>query len=532
MNEKSLALLSVSDKTGIVKFAQALHERGIGLLSTGGTEKALKEAGLPVTEVGDYTGFPEMLDGRVKTLHPKIHGGILARRDWLTHVDAIVEHEINPIDFVVVNLYPFRETVANPDCSLEDAIENIDIGGPSMVRAAAKNWQDVTVVVDPADYNKIIKAYDKNKGEIPRDMHFALAQKAFAHTASYDSAIANWLTARDLKGNVADFPDSFHYTGELADIMRYGENPHQKAAFYKDETVPEGSLASYTILQGKQLSYNNLGDSDAAWECVKSMLPMGAPACVIVKHANPCGAAVAETALVAYEKARQTDPESAFGGILAFNTEVGADVVEKIQANGHFVEVMIAPSYTKDALAVLAKKPNVRVLKIKLPKVSNVNGMDAPHLDFKRIGGGLLVQTSDSFTSTPDEWKVVTQRQPTPEEMRDLIFAWNMVKYIKSIAIVYAKDLQTLGVGAGQMSRVNSARIASFKAEDAGLSLINSVAASDAFFPFRDGLDTLVKYGATAVVQPGGSIRDDEVIKAADEHGIAMVMTGMRHFRH
>ncbi len=520
--KNSLALLSVSDKTGIVEFARALHERGVGLLSTGGTAAALKKAGLPVTEVGDYTGFPEMLDGRVKTLHPKIHGGILARRDVAEHVRAIHEHHITPIDFVVVNLYPFRETVAKKDCTLEDAIENIDIGGPSMVRAAAKNWQHVSVVVDPDDYEKIIAAYDAHQGIIPADLHFALAQKAFAHTAAYDGAIANWLTARDVQGNAADFPQSFHYHGECADILRYGENPHQKAAFYRDENVPAGALASFRLLQGKALSYNNLADSDAAWECVKSL---AAPACVIVKHANPCGAAMAENTETAYLKARETDPVSAFGGIIAFNREVDEATVAAVYKQ--FLEVMIAPSYTAGALEALKAKANVRVLEIAL-----AHAEAGSMLDFKRIGGGLLVQTHDNFTSAPSDWKVVTKRVPSEKEMRDLVFAWHMVKYIKSNAIVYALDGRTMGMGAGQMSRVDSARIAAFKAEQAGLSLQGTVAASDAFFPFRDGLDVIVDYGATAVAQPGGSIRDDEVIAAADERGIAMVLTGMRHFRH
>jgi phosphoribosylaminoimidazolecarboxamide formyltransferase/IMP cyclohydrolase len=524
----SLALISVSDKTGVVEFAQELVKRGIGILSTGGTAKALAKAGVPVTEVGDYTGFPEMLDGRVKTLHPKIHGGILARRDVPAHMASLKEHGINPIDFVIVNLYPFRETVADPDCPLEKAIENIDIGGPSMVRAAAKNWEHVCVVVDPVDYSKLVKAYDDNHGKIPRETHFRLAKKAFAHTASYDGAIANWLTARELDNKPEDFPASFHYTGELVETLRYGENPHQKAAFYKDEKVPFGSLASFKFLQGKELSYNNLSDADAAWECVKSLLPMGDIGCVIIKHANPCGAAVAANVTEAYRKARSTDPDSAYGGIIAFNATVDESVVEAINANHHFLEVMIAPSYTPGAAALLAKKTKLRVLEIPFDKA---NPIPAQH-DFKRISGGLLVQTRDTFTSSPDTWKVVTKKKPTPEEMRDLVFAWNMVKYIKSNAIVYAKNLQTMGVGAGQMSRVDSARIAALKAANAKLDLKGTVAASDAFFPFADGLEVIISHGATAVAQPGGSIRDDEVIQSANEHDIAMVMTGMRHFRH
>ncbi|MDR1529106.1 MAG: bifunctional phosphoribosylaminoimidazolecarboxamide formyltransferase/IMP cyclohydrolase [Burkholderiales bacterium] len=519
---KELALLSVSDKRGIVAFAKKLHERGVGLLSTGGTALVLKEAGLPVMEVGAYTGFPEMLDGRVKTLHPKIHGGILARRDVPEHIKAINEHGIAEINFVVVNLYPFRETVANPECSLEEAIENIDIGGPSMVRAAAKNWQHVSVVVDPADYEKIIAAYDEKQGAISRDLRFALAQKAFAHTAAYDGAIANWLTARDARGAAQDFPQSFHYHGECVEILRYGENPHQKAAFYRDESVAVGALASFRLLQGKALSYNNLADSDAAWECVKTF---AAPACVIVKHANPCGAAIAENARAAYCKARETDPISAFGGIIAFNTEVDEAAVEAVYEQ--FLEVLIAPSYTVGAKEWLKKKTNVRALEIPLNGKPTMSA-----LDFKRIGGGLLIQTADDFTSAPEHWQVVTRRVPTTEEMRDLAFAWHMVKYVKSNAIVYVGGARTLGIGAGQMSRVDSARIAALKAEQAGLELKGSVVASDAFFPFRDGLDVIIDYGATAVIQPGGSVRDEEVIAAADERGITMVLTGMRHFRH
>ncbi len=517
------ALLSVSDKTGIVEFAKGLHARGITLLSTGGTAAALTKAGLPVTEVGQHTGFPEMLDGRVKTLHPKIHGGILARRDLPEHVRAIADHGIATIDLVIVNLYPFRETVARDGCTLADAIENIDIGGPSMVRAAAKNWQHVGVVVDPADYPALLAALDDHGSALPETLRFDLMRKAFAHTASYDGAIANWLTARNEEGAAEDFPQSFHYHGVRVQTLRYGENPHQKAAFYRDETPPAGALSTFALLQGKALSYNNLADSDAAWECVKA-LP--ATACVIVKHANPCGVAVAGNALDAYRKAWATDPVSAFGGIIAFNGAV--DEAAAAAISEQFLEVLIAPAYTDGARAALAKKSNVRVLEIALPETAG----DPAILDFKRIGGGLLVQSADNRTAAPDTWRVVTRKAPTTDEMRDLVFAWNVAKYVKSNTIVYARHLQTVGVGAGQMSRIDSARIAALKAQQAGLILQGSVAASDAFFPFRDGLDVIVDYGATAVVQPGGSLRDEEVIAAANERDIAMVFTGMRHFRH
>ncbi|MDR2710262.1 MAG: bifunctional phosphoribosylaminoimidazolecarboxamide formyltransferase/IMP cyclohydrolase [Burkholderiales bacterium] len=517
------ALLSVSDKTGIVEFAKALHARGITLLSTGGTAAALTKAGLPVTEVGQHTGFPEMLDGRVKTLHPKIHGGILARRDLPEHVKALAEHGIPTIDLVVVNLYPFRETVARDDCTLDDAIENIDIGGPSMVRAAAKNWKHVGVVVEPADYPALLTALDNHDKVLPEALRFELARKAFAHTAAYDGAIANWLTAHNEKNAAEDFPQSFHYHGVRVQTLRYGENPHQKAAFYRDEAPPFGSLSSFTQLQGKELSYNNLADSDAAWECVKA-LPVDA--CVIIKHANPCGVAVADSALNAYRKAFATDSTSAFGGIIAFNSAV--DEATAAAVSEQFLEVLIAPAYTDGARAVFAKKQNVRVLEIAL---SNA-GSHSLILDFKRIGGGLLVQSADNKTAAPDTWRVVTRKAPTSDELRDLVFTWIVAKYVKSNTIVYARHQQTLGVGAGQMSRIDSARIAALKAKEAGLILQGSVAASDAFFPFRDGLDVIVDQGATAIVQPGGSIRDQEVIDAADERGVAMLFTGMRHFRH
>jgi phosphoribosylaminoimidazolecarboxamide formyltransferase/IMP cyclohydrolase len=517
------ALLSVSDKTGLVEFARALAARGIRLLSTGGTARAIADAGLPVTDVGAYTGFPEMLDGRVKTLHPKVHGGILARRDLASHAEALAAHGIPTIDLVVVNLYPFRETVAKPGCTLEDAIENIDIGGPTMVRAAAKNWPHVGVVVDPADYAAIVAELARAGNALSDATRFSLARKAFAHTAAYDGAIANWLTARAPDGTADTFPQSFRYSGERVQSLRYGENPHQSAAFYRDEAPSPGTIATFVQRQGKELSYNNIADSDAAWECVKSF---DAAACVIVKHANPCGVALGGSTLEAYRRAFSTDPVSAFGGIIAFNRPVDAATLEAVAAQ--FVEVLIAPGYTGDALAVIAQKKNVRVLEIPMPPA----GASTAQLDFKRVGGGLLVQTADARQVAPSELKVVTRRKPTPRELEDLLFAWRVAKFVKSNAIVYVKDGMTLGVGAGQMSRVDSARIAATKAASAKLDLARSAAASDAFFPFRDGLDVVADQGATAVIQPGGSVRDDEVIAAADERDLAMVFTGIRHFRH
>ena len=539
------ALLSVSDKTGLEAFARGLAERGVALLSTGGTAKALAAAGLPVTDVGAYTGFPEMLDGRVKTLHPKVHGGILARRDLPAHREAIERAGIPTIDLVVVNLYPFRETVARPGCTLEDAIENIDIGGPAMVRSAAKNWSHVGIVVDPADYPALLGELDAGEGALGAATRFRLAQKAFAHTAAYDGAIANWLTARGPDGAETGFPQSFRYAAELAQPLRYGENPHQRAAFYRDERPPAGSMATFRQLQGKELSYNNIADGDAAWECVKAF---DAPACVIVKHANPCGVGTAATTLDAYRKAFATDPTSAFGGIIAFNRPVDAETVEAVAAQ--FLEVLMAPSYTPDALAAIVRKANVRVLEIPLPEsrvrldfpgadtalraagTGKVESDPTFQLDFKRIGGGLLVQTADVRATAANELRVVTRKAPTPAQVDDLLFAWRVAKHVKSNAIVYCADGRTLGIGAGQMSRVDSTRIAAIKAQHAGLPLAGSVVASDAFFPFRDGLDVVADNGAVAVIQPGGSVRDDEVIAAADERGIAMVFTGVRHFRH
>jgi phosphoribosylaminoimidazolecarboxamide formyltransferase/IMP cyclohydrolase len=516
------ALLSVSDKTGLVEFARGLAARGVRLLSTGGTAKALADAGLAVTDVGTYTGFPEMLDGRVKTLHPKVHAGILARRELPEHAAALRDHAIPTIDLVVVNLYPFRATVARLGCTLEDAIENIDIGGPSMVRAAAKNWPHVGIVVDPADYAGVLAELEAGHGALSDATRFGLMRKAFAHTAAYDGAIANWLTARDADGTAQPLPDSFHWTGAKVQDMRYGENPHQTAAFYRDESPAAGTIATYRQLQGKELSYNNVADSDAAWECVKTF---AAPACVIVKHANPCGVAVAASPLEAYRRALTTDPTSAFGGIIAFNRPVDAATLEAVSAQ--FLEVLIAPAYTDDALAVIAKKVNVRVLAVALPPEARSNAWD-----MKRVGGGFLVQSADDRNIDASELKVVTQKAPTPAQVTDLLFAWRVAKFVKSNAIVYCADGRTLGIGAGQMSRVDSTRIAAIKAQHAGLSLAGSVVASDAFFPFRDGFDVVAENGAVAVIQPGGSMRDAEVIAAADERGIAMVFTGVRHFRH
>jgi len=516
------ALLSVSDKTGIVDFARALAARGVRLLSTGGTAKALADAGLAVTDVGSYTGFPEMLDGRVKTLHPRVHGGILARRDLPEHRAALAAHDIPTIDLVVVNLYPFRETVAKPGCTLDDAIENIDIGGPSMVRAAAKNWAHVGVVVDPADYAALARELAEQGGALTDATRFRLMQKAFSHTASYDGAIANWITARDRDGHAEAFPASFHVAGAKLQDMRYGENPHQRAAFYRDERPAAGTIATYRQLQGKALSYNNVADADAAWECTKTFT---ATACVIVKHANPCGVAVAASPLDAYRAAFATDPTSAFGGIIAFNRPVDAATLEVVAAQ--FLEVLIAPSYTEDALAAIARKPNVRVLEIAVPATPAGNAVD-----WKRVGGGFLVQTPDAHNVAPDALTVVTRKSPTPSQVDDLLFAWRVAKFVKSNAIVYCAGGRTLGIGAGQMSRVDSTRIAAMKAANAGLSLAGSVVASDAFFPFRDGLDVVAEQGAVAVIQPGGSMRDKEVIAAADERGLAMLFTGIRHFRH
>jgi phosphoribosylaminoimidazolecarboxamide formyltransferase / IMP cyclohydrolase len=512
------ALISVSDKAGVVELARALLPLGVEILSTGGTAQLLKLNGVVVTEVADFTGFPEMMEGRVKTLHPKVHGGILARRDKPEHVASMKEHGIRAIDMVVVNLYPFAQTVAKPGVTMDDAIENIDIGGPAMVRAAAKNHAFVAVVTDPADYASVIEQLKKNKGAISDDERYRLAAKAFSHTAEYDGMISSWLTARDRGGKPREFPERFNFQVRLVQALRYGENPHQSAAFYAERDPPEGTLASYKQLQGKELSYNNIADADAAWECCRTF---DVPACVIIKHANPCGVAIADSPLAAYRNAFLTDPTSAFGGIIAFNRQVDAATAEAVA--GQFVEVVIAPSYAQGAMEVLAGKQNVRVLKISAAK-------DLNRLDMKRVGGGLLVQTSDAYDVS--ELRLVTRREPTKDEMNDLVFAFRVAKFVKSNAIVFCRNGMTLGVGAGQMSRVDSTRIAAIKAKNAGLSLRGSVVASDAFFPFRDGLDVVAEAGARAVIEPGGSVRDKEVIAAADEHGIAMVFTGMRHFRH
>jgi phosphoribosylaminoimidazolecarboxamide formyltransferase / IMP cyclohydrolase len=512
------ALLSVSDKTGIVDFARALLSHGVEVLSTGGTAKLLQLNGIVVKEVGDHTGFPEMMDGRVKTLHPKIHGGILARRDLPGHVAAMEQHGIPPIDMVVVNLYPFAQTVARPGVTMHDAIENIDIGGPAMVRAAAKNHAFVAVVTDPADYPAILSKMKAAGGALGGEDRYALAAKAFSHTAEYDGMISSWLTARDPAGQARDFPDRLNLQFSLAQTLRYGENPHQSAAFYVERDPARGSLARFRQLHGKELSYNNIADADAAWECCRSF---DVPCCVIVKHANPCGVAVAEGALAAYRNAFLTDPTSAFGGIIAFNRAVDAQAAAEVSKQ--FVEVVIAPEYEPAALEVFRSKKNVRLLAIDLDREAN-------RLEMKRVGGGLLVQTADDWDMA--EMRIVTRRSPTSHEMNDLVFAFRVAKFVKSNAIVFCGNGMTLGVGAGQMSRVDSTRIAAIKARNAGLSLRGSVAASDAFFPFRDGLDVVADSGARAVIQPGGSVRDDEVIAAADEHGMAMVFTGMRHFRH
>jgi phosphoribosylaminoimidazolecarboxamide formyltransferase/IMP cyclohydrolase len=514
------ALLSVSDKSGLVEFARGLSGFGVTLISTGGTAGLLREAGLKVTEVADHTGFPEMLDGRVKTLHPKIHGGILARRNNVRDQAALARVGITTIDLVVVNLYPFGATVARPECTLAEAIENIDIGGPAMVRSAAKNYEHVAVVTDPADYGPLLEEMQAASGALGAETRFRLAQKAFSHTARYDGAISNYLTSFEPAGGRARFPRRLNLQFERVQPLRYGENPHQEAAFYRDFQPAPGGLAGYRQLQGKELSYNNIADADAAWECVKSFEQ---PACVIVKHANPCGAAVAADAVEAYRKAFATDPTSAFGGIIAFNRRLDGATAQAVSQQ--FVEVVIAPGVTPEAAAALAGKGNVRILEVPAAR-------GAHEYDYKRVGSGLLVQTPDTALISATELKTVTRARPTEAQTADLLFAWRVAKFVKSNAIVFCGGGRTLGVGAGQMSRVDSARIAAVKAESAGLTLKGSVVASDAFFPFRDGVDVVARSGAAAIIQPGGSVRDDEVIAAADEHGIAMVFTGYRHFRH
>ena len=521
LKKVSRALISVSDKNGIVDFARALNALGVELLSTGGTFRLLQENNIAVTEVSDYTGFPEMMDGRVKTLHPKVHGGILGRRG--TDDAVMAEHAIKPIDMVVVNLYPFAATVADPDCTLPNAIENIDIGGPTMVRSAAKNHKDVAIVVNSGDYATVLEEMQANEGQLDYGTRYALMVKAFEHTAGYDGMIANHFGARDIDNTVRDFSDTFNMQYFKTQEMRYGENPHQKAAFYTEANPTEASVATAKQLQGKELSFNNIADTDAALECVKQF---DQPACVIVKHANPCGVAVAVDIGTAYDLAFATDPESAFGGIIAFNRELDAKTAEAICAK-QFVEVIIAPSVSADAVAVVAAKKNVRLLEC------GTWGEQRPQdFDYKRVNGGLLIQDRDNGMITEQDLKVVSKRVPTNSEMTDMLFAWKVAKMVKSNAIIYAKNNQTVGVGAGQMSRINSARIAGIKAEHAGLEVVGAVMASDAFFPFRDGIDNAGAAGISCIIQPGGSMRDEEVIAAANEHGMAMVLTGMRHFRH
>ena len=513
------ALISVSDKSGVVEFARSLAALGVQLLSTGGTASLLEKERIRVTEVSAHTGFPEMLDGRVKTLHPMIHGGILARRDSREHMAAIEKAGIAPIDLVVVNLYPFQATVADPDCTLSKAVENIDIGGPALLRAAAKNHAGVAVVVDPSDYARVLEEL-RSTGGIADATRFALARKVFAHTAGYDGAVANYLYCLDDERRRAAYPGVFSLQFHKLQDLRYGENPHQSAALYRDAQPVAGGIASYSMLQGKELSYNNIADADAAWECVKGFAE---PACVIVKHANPCGAAIAASPLAAYRKAFATDPTSAFGGILAFNRALDRAAAEEI--GKQFAEVIVAPRVEPEAREFLGTRQNLRVLEVPMAH-------DVQAHDFKRVGGGLLVQSSDSRALEKKDFVVKTRKQPTQAQWSDLRFAWRVATYVKSNAIVFCRDGATVGVGAGQMSRVDSARIAALKAQNAGLAMADTVVASDAFFPFRDGLDAVVGAGASAVIQPGGSVRDAEVIAAAEEHGIAMVFTGVRHFRH
>ncbi|MBT8049774.1 MAG: bifunctional phosphoribosylaminoimidazolecarboxamide formyltransferase/IMP cyclohydrolase [Gammaproteobacteria bacterium] len=518
-SRRALALISVSDKTGIVEFASALAEMGYGLLSTGGTAKALAAAGLAVTEVSEFTGSPEIMGGRVKTLHPKVHGGLLGRAE----VDEAVmaEQNIPRIDMAVINLYPFEKVTADPDCRFEDAIENIDIGGPAMVRSAAKNFDSVAVVTSPDQYGMVLERLSETEGMLDRATRYALSVAAFNRVAQYDDAISDYLSSRNLSGDVDALPGQTNACFVKVADLRYGENPHQQAAWYRDLYPAPGSLATARQHQGKELSYNNISDADAAWECVRQFDDM---ACAIIKHANPCGVAVASECDVAYDLAFQTDPTSAFGGIIAFNRMLDASTAQAI-IDRQFVEVIIATGYEPGALAALGAKQNVRVLEID-------GGAPSPQRESKRIGSGLLVQTSDLKPVTPTDCRVVTKLQPTDEQWQDLMFAWKVARMVKSNAIVYASGGRTVGVGAGQMSRVDSARIGRWKAEDAGLPIQGAVMASDAFFPFRDGIDTAAGAGIKAVIEPGGSMRDDEVIAAADEHGMAMVFTGIRHFRH
>ena len=513
------ALISVSDKKGIIDFAKILIKYNVEILSTGGTAKLFAENNIPVIEVSDYTGFPEMLDGRVKTLHPKIHGGILGKRDDEKHLQTMIKSNIPIIDLVVVNLYPFEATISKENCPLSEAIENIDIGGPAMIRSSAKNYNGVAVVTDSSDYKMIEDALKKNDGALNLECRFILAKKAFEHTAKYDLAISNYLNGLDTNKNVT-YPKKLNLAFNKKMDLRYGENPHQSASFYVDEIATKGSLASFKQLQGKELSYNNLNDADTAWECVKSFK---LPSCVIVKHANPCGVGSSKDLLDAYKKAFSTDPTSAFGGIIACNTALDKNTASQIISQ--FVEVVIAPSYEAESLKIFESKPNIRLLEVTLD--NNFNAFE-----LKKIGGGLLVQSPDNFNIDMDHCKIVSKLKPNQEQMADMLFAWRVAKYVKSNAIVFCKNNQTLGIGAGQMSRVDSTKIASIKAQNANLDLINSVVASDAFFPFRDGIDVLATAGAKCVIQPGGSLRDEEVISAADELGLIMLFTGYRHFRH
>ena len=514
------ALISVSDKTGIIEFAKALQARKIEILSTGGTAKFLADNGIQVIEVSDYTQFPEIMSGRVKTLHPKIHGGLLGRRG--TDDAVMAEQAIKPIDLLVVNLYPFEATISRPECDIATAIENIDIGGPAMLRSAAKNHEDVVVVVNTADYEQVLAEMMQHDDEVRTDIRRYLAFKAFAHTARYDGMIANYLGKQF--GDDSLFPAAISLQYQKVQNMRYGENPHQKAAFYVEKHPPEPSVATAEQLQGKELSFNNIADTDAALECVKSFTE--APACVIVKHANPCGVAIGQNLIDAYNRAFKTDPTSAFGGIIAFNEPLDAITAQNI-IERQFVEVIIAPTIAEEALLILAQKPNVRVLTCGQWPADRPNSWD-----FKRINGGLLAQDSDLMKVTYKDLKIVSRREPTNKEIEDMLLAWRVVKFVKSNAIVYFKEGATLGIGAGQMSRVYSAKLAAMKAKDEGLQIQGSIMASDAFFPFRDGIDAAAEVGVTAIIQPGGSMRDNEVIAAADEHDIAMVFTGVRHFRH
>ena len=530
------ALISVSDKTGIIELASALVKLNVEILSTGGTAKLLRDNNISVIEVGDYTGFPEMLDGRVKTLHPKVHGGLLGQRDLPEHVATMQAHDIPNIDLLVVNLYPFEETVAKPNCTLEDAIENIDIGGPAMVRSAAKNWQHVAVLTDANQYEAFITELQANNHAVSKATKFKLSVAAFNRISNYDGAISDYLSSFNDDSTRNEFPAQTNGRFVKLQDLRYGENPHQSAAFYRDMHPAPGSLVTALQLQGKELSYNNIADADAAWEAVKSFnsnnnSAAGAAACVIVKHANPCGVALGSSALESYTKAFQTDPSSAFGGIIAFNVTVDKVAAEAISKQ--FVEVLIAPDFTTEALAIFAAKANVRVLKIALPQGGETpwqQGRNAQ--DIKRVGSGILIQTADNHEIAESDLKIISAKQPTPQQLQDLLFAWNVAKFVKSNAIVFCGNGMTLGVGAGQMSRIDSTKIAIIKAQHAGLSLQNSVVASDAFFPFRDGIDALAAAGASCVIHPGGSMRDEEVINAANEHGLVMVTTGIRHFRH